>query len=86
MRDLEVDLVDALNVPSDYPHSEYVQSWRPQVTPIDLGEVPENLRGNYNALDERLEQVGEREVCEWRRDNKGDARSFTGRLRDEFCC
>ena len=54
MRDLEVDLVDALNVPSDYPHSEYVQSWRPQVTPIDLGEVPENLRGNYNTLDDSV--------------------------------
>ena len=54
VRDLEVDLVDALDVSSDYPHSEHVQSWRPQVTPVDLGEVPENLRGNYNELDDRL--------------------------------
>ena len=54
MRAIENELRRALDVAPDSAYAEYVQSWRPQVAEIDLGEVPESLRGNAPPLDARL--------------------------------
>ena len=50
MRDVEHGLRRALDVPDSTPYSEYIHSWRDQVSKWSFDDVPENIRGNSPPL------------------------------------